>query len=113
VPTPQLREAEEFLGKPAKAAQVAPDVWTGKPWPRGQNRPIPSGYKRLTHVSVKIRQKSDELLNSNYPIGSHITLTIDGQQLLFAVEWHKHPPEDKVSAALKDWHRGISVCGKK
>jgi hypothetical protein len=44
-----------------------------------------------------------------WPIGTQVPVTIGGKEYLYVVEWHKHAPTDDVPAALKDWHRGVTV----
>ena len=67
----------------------------------------------MKKVTAEIVAKCNEILKSSHPIGTHLPMTLSGRDLLFAIEWHKHAPTDNVSAALKDWHRGVSTYEKK
>jgi flagellum-specific peptidoglycan hydrolase FlgJ len=78
--------------------------------PRGVNYPPPPGYRALRgRVPREVVAKAQEILRGPYPIGTQIRLSIGGKDYLFAVEWHKHAPTDPVPAALKRWHRGVTV----
>ena len=85
------------------------DPHTGPPIPIGKRREPPPGWKTVRKVTVAITTRTNELLASTHPIGTHIYETVEGKDILFAVEWHIHAPTDKVPDALKKWHRGISA----
>src|SRR5262249_46238175 len=97
------------------SSPVAPSLPTGAPLVPGQRRPLPPGYgPARPPLPKEVVAKAAELLKqSQYPIGTHIPLTLAGRNYLFAVEWHKHAPTDPVPPKLKDWHRGISVYERK
>jgi len=76
------------------------------------NRPAPAGYHRLEQkrVTANISAKAIEVRDATqYPIGSQFLITVDGTELLFAVEWHQHAQTDNVAPGLKRPHRGVTV----
>ena len=78
--------------------------------PAGVNYPPPQGYRVLRGpVPREVVAKAQEILRRPDPIGTQIPLSIGGKDYLFAVEWHKHAPTDRVPEALKRWHRGVTV----
>ena len=78
--------------------------------PAGVNYPPPPGYRVLRGpVPREVVAKAQEILRRPDPIGTQIPLSIGGKDYLFALEWHKHAPTDRVSEALKRWHRGVTV----
>jgi hypothetical protein len=78
--------------------------------PPGVNYPPPPGYRALRgRAPREVVAKAQEILHRPDPIGTQIPLSIGGKDYLFAVEWHKHAPTDPVPAALKRWHRGVTV----
>ena len=106
-------QAAEFLG--ARSRGPTPPV---PPSPRktpitpppGVNYPPPPGYRVLRGpVPREVVAKAQEILHGPDPMGTQIPLSIGGKDYLFAVEWHKHAPTDPVPAALKRWHRGVTV----
>lgn len=81
--------------------------------PPGVNYPPPPGYRVLRgRVPREVVAKAKEILRRPDPIGTQIPLSISGKDYLFAVEWHKHAPTDRVPEALKRWHRGVTVYGR-
>jgi hypothetical protein len=78
--------------------------------PVGVNYPPPPGYRVLRGpVPREVVAKAQEILRRPDPIGTQIPLSIGGKDYIFAVEWHKHAPTDRVPEALKRWHRGVTV----
>ena len=80
--------------------------------PQGQNVPGPAGFRPASRPSPQAVAKANEILRSSNPIGSHVPVTLDGKEYVFAVEWHKHAATDNVSDRLKQWHRGVTVYEK-
>lgn len=93
------------------AAERAPTSSSASPAP-GQRRPVPAGYRPARRPTPAVVAKANGLLRSSHPIGTHIPLTLDDKNYLFAVEWHKHAATDPVPESLKRWHRGITVYEK-
>ncbi|HEX2889927.1 hypothetical protein [Vineibacter terrae] len=109
------------LGGATAVLQSALSLLSGTTGPepaRGRPVPAPQGYRRLVGaVPVLVGAEAKKVLamvkspaNPNgLPVGAHVVRTIAGQDYAFLIEWHKHPPTDNVSDALKDWHRGVST----
>lgn len=77
---------------------------------QGTNTPPPPGYHGYRGaVPANVVAKAVAILNGQEPIGTQISLAMNGKDLIFAVEWHKHAATDKVPARLKHWHRGVTV----
>lgn len=99
---------------PAPSGSEEPSLPPGGSPPQGTNRPGPAGFKPAARPSPAVVAKANEILrNGNYPIGTHVRLTIEGKEYVFAVEWHKHAPTDNVPEGLKNWHRGVTVYERK
>jgi len=106
--------ASVAIGAGGGGSGVGPgaSVSSGASLAPGQRRPVPAGYRPARRPTPAVVAKANELLRSSHPIGTHIPLTLDGNDYLFAVEWHKHAVTDPVSERLKQWHRGITVYEK-
>ena len=80
---------------------------------KGTNYPVPVGWGPVPRATPAMVQKCQEILKGREPKGTWILIPFDGVDSLFAIEWHKHRPTDPVPAALKAWHRGVTVYHRK
>jgi flagellum-specific peptidoglycan hydrolase FlgJ len=106
-------QGASFLGaRPGGPTQPVPPSPSKAPTvpPPGVNYPPPPGYRAFRgRAPREVVAKAQEILHRPDPIGTQIPVSIGGKDYLFAVEWHKHAPTDPVPAALKRWHRGVTV----
>ncbi len=85
-------------------------LWPNGIPPRGTLIPPPPGYRLpFGPVSAAVTRKAVEILRRPEPIGTQMQVLLGGNDYIFAIEWHRHPPTASVSAALKQWHRGVTV----
>jgi peptidoglycan hydrolase-like protein with peptidoglycan-binding domain len=76
----------------------------------GTNVPPPPGYHAVRGpVPADATAKAVEILHGPDPIGTQKEIGLAGKDYVFAVEWHKHAPTDRVPDRLKHWHRGVTV----
>jgi len=81
----------------------------GSEIPRGQQQaPIPD-YKPCARPTPAVVGKANEILKQRLPVGSTVEFESGGKKYTARMEWHKHAATDNVPAALKDWHRGVTV----
>jgi hypothetical protein len=121
---PEEKKPEEKQGPPPPRI-VKPE----KSPPINTPVPPPAGWKRHTPDTTCVAICNDVVAQKDpyqgTPQGTQIYQTVHGTELLFIVDWHKHPdtPEERERLrkigktpsqieALVNWHRGCSVYEK-
>jgi hypothetical protein len=94
--------------------------------PQPANTPVtpPAGWKIKTPTVHTVAISDDVVAQrdpyKSTPIGTQIFETVDGEELLFIPDWHRHPdtPEERArlektgQLGLLNWHRGCSSYEK-
>jgi hypothetical protein len=129
--TPSAATAAPILTTLLGAAALLPDIvkslavgHTMQPEP-AEMQPVPSppGYRRLAVAPFAVGKEANRLKDNGVfkspanpnglTVGSYLVRQFNGKFFVFLVEWHKHPPTDKVSDGLKKPHPGFSIFEKK